>query len=633
MNLVPASKFLRVHSSRRFPCLFAVAMMAAALAAAENPAPVDQEVEALRAQVNGLYGEKKFAEALAPGEQLLEVRKRKLGPEHLDVARTLNFLGSVHENLKQYPEAEKLYREALAMREKLAGADSPLVAESCTALGWMLKDSKRGEAEILLRRTLEIREKAPGSRPEEIVWALRNLGEVIYLGGEYGRAEGLLERALAMWRQLEHSDRADLRRIATKLDAAQFNLQHWRQRVELSRRMAEEEEALTAPNAAEAGEWWWRCAVSMRFLQQYAEAVPVFEKSLAHFEPALGKESYPVSTVLLDLGYTLIALERFPEARPCFERAAAIRQKLDSDLKTVGAISEAKFYAAWCDFKLGSFEEAEARLRDAAALDEKAGNLTYCRKCWDQLLTVLDTARIDARKAEAMEKLLSLEERISGATSDPTLRRVETLAAWLESRGDGAKAHPLRARWAAARPPWAPPLHLIEWTGTSGDLEAKGLFGFPQSEARMLEDAPDFRVSAWSNEEWLVFQSLWRDDGDDTVVEAPDGREKCDTSFVVLDLGGDGKLTPDVDRFYMLNLDPLRPGVNGMDTVTETTFKVFSETGARGAIRYVRVERGAIWRIDTIAIPLAELKTGAGAVPRVLFHATSSRPALSRCCA
>ena len=64
----------------------------------------------------------------------LAIREKALGPDHPDVAKSLNNLAVLYDNEGRYAEAEPLYKRALAIREKALGPDHPDVAISLNNL-------------------------------------------------------------------------------------------------------------------------------------------------------------------------------------------------------------------------------------------------------------------------------------------------------------------------------------------------------------------------------------------------------------------------------------------------------------------------------------------------------------------
>jgi tetratricopeptide (TPR) repeat protein len=67
-------------------------------------------------------------------KRALSIQEKALGPDHLDVAATLNALGVVYYQLHRFAEAEPLLKRAQAIREKALGPDDLLVAASLNDL-------------------------------------------------------------------------------------------------------------------------------------------------------------------------------------------------------------------------------------------------------------------------------------------------------------------------------------------------------------------------------------------------------------------------------------------------------------------------------------------------------------------
>ena len=64
----------------------------------------------------------------------LAIREKALGPDHPDVAGSLNNLAVLYHDQGRYAEAEPLYKRSLAIEEKALGPDHPDVATSLNNL-------------------------------------------------------------------------------------------------------------------------------------------------------------------------------------------------------------------------------------------------------------------------------------------------------------------------------------------------------------------------------------------------------------------------------------------------------------------------------------------------------------------
>ena len=69
-----------------------------------------------------------YAAAEKPLRRSLMINEKVLGPEHPDVASSLNNLAELYRAQGKYAEAEPLYKRSLAIREKVLGPEHPDVA-------------------------------------------------------------------------------------------------------------------------------------------------------------------------------------------------------------------------------------------------------------------------------------------------------------------------------------------------------------------------------------------------------------------------------------------------------------------------------------------------------------------------
>ena len=70
----------------------------------------------------------KYAEAAPLYRRSLAISEKALGPEHPDVALSLNNLALLYQTQGNYAEAAPLYRRSLAISEKALGPEHPSLA-------------------------------------------------------------------------------------------------------------------------------------------------------------------------------------------------------------------------------------------------------------------------------------------------------------------------------------------------------------------------------------------------------------------------------------------------------------------------------------------------------------------------
>ena len=118
------------------------------------PAVVDDPAH----QLGGAQGN--YAEAAPLLQRSLAIREKALGPEHPDVATSLNNLAGLYQAQGNYAEAAPLFQRSLAIWEKALGPEHPDVALSLNNLAELYRaQGNYAEAAPLLQRSLAIWEK------------------------------------------------------------------------------------------------------------------------------------------------------------------------------------------------------------------------------------------------------------------------------------------------------------------------------------------------------------------------------------------------------------------------------------------------------------------------------------------
>src|SRR5262245_30851500 len=141
-----------------------------------------------------------YAKAEPPHQRALAIWEKALGPEHPNVATSLNNLAGLHNTKGDYAKAEPLFQRALAIREKVLGPEHPDVANSLNNLAGLYNaKGDYAKAEPLFQRALAIREKTLGPENQNVASSLNNLALLYNAKGDNAKAEPLLQRALAIW--------------------------------------------------------------------------------------------------------------------------------------------------------------------------------------------------------------------------------------------------------------------------------------------------------------------------------------------------------------------------------------------------------------------------------------------------
>jgi tetratricopeptide (TPR) repeat protein len=126
-----------------------------------------------------LCREGKSAEAIKIVEKSVETAENTFGPEHSNVAVSLNFLAELYRSEGKYAETEVLYKRSLVITEKALGPDHPDLAAALNNLAEFYREQgKYAEAEPLYKRALPIYVKALGADHPVVTETLNNLTQM-----------------------------------------------------------------------------------------------------------------------------------------------------------------------------------------------------------------------------------------------------------------------------------------------------------------------------------------------------------------------------------------------------------------------------------------------------------------------
>lgn len=350
----------------------------------------------------GLYGS-----AVPLARQALERRRALAGsaaPDDLEVAVSLDNLAEALTQIAEYEEAERHLRESLDIRRRVLGAQHPDVARTLTLLADVLVFRGRFEdAQPVVEEALRIRRAAYAGPHARVAESIGDLGVIYGQRGDFGQAVERLTEAVAMQRELHAGPHPDLAEAINNLAWAYRGANDtataeplYREALAMNRQLlgdahptlaaglnnlgfvheaqgeyasaeAAYREAL-AMNRKLLGDSHPMIAVNLSNLAfvLYAEgkreeAIGQLRESLAMNRRELGDEHPTVAGGAASLGYWLIVEGRLDEAGRLLDESLAIRRKVFGD----GHVQVARTMTLYANLLLARRDYVGAR--DAAA--------------------------------------------------------------------------------------------------------------------------------------------------------------------------------------------------------------------------------------------------------------------------
>jgi len=247
-----------------------------------------------------LYDDKgEYAKAEPLYQRALAIREKILGPEHLDVALSLRNLASHYDDKGEYAKALPLSQRALVISEKILGPEHPGVAEELNMLSLLYYSmGDYAKAELLSRRALKIKELVYGPKHPDVAMVLTNLANLHDAKGEYGKAEPLYQRVLAIYEQMyvsPHPDVADALDNLADHSREQGNYAKAEPLLQRALMIREQSLGATHPDVAIS---LYNLAELYRTQSDYAKAEPLYQRALAIWEQRLGPNHPDVADAL-----------------------------------------------------------------------------------------------------------------------------------------------------------------------------------------------------------------------------------------------------------------------------------------------------------------------------------------------
>jgi serine/threonine protein kinase/tetratricopeptide (TPR) repeat protein len=295
-------------------------------------------------------------------EEALRVREQLHGPNHIEVAETVNSLGGIALTRGEIAAADRHFARALSIAERAEPRDPAIVTRGLTGLAgvrtregryaeaeslYVLARAVSGrtesstaadlalglatvyyyqnrlaEAEPLFREHLQIEERTLGADHPRVAGTLSNLGGVYFDLGRYEEALPLYERARVIYENTFGESHPDLAIILTNIAEVHWQQRRYRQAERLFRRALEMTRGVTAEASPPRATTLNGLAGVLRDQQRYEEAEPLYREALAIRE----RTNHPMlTTTLRDYAKLLSATGRREEASALEARAADLR--------------------------------------------------------------------------------------------------------------------------------------------------------------------------------------------------------------------------------------------------------------------------------------------------------------------
>jgi CHAT domain-containing protein/tetratricopeptide (TPR) repeat protein len=281
----------------------------------------------------------RYADALRPAEQMLDIYRRLLGPEHTYVAVAANRYGQLLSRAARYADAEAQFREALRIVLKVVGEDHPATAALYGNLALSLeRQGKYVEARRLLEDDLKISIRLRGERNPATGVTYNNVASLLDRQALFGDAEKLYRKAVDILRAAGDEERD---KLATACNNLALNLQHqgrYDEAEPLYREALEIRLKVLGADHPDTGEVNMNFATFREAQGDIAAAETLYRDTLRTYRKAYGPDHPYTAWALNNLGVNLDKQLKHAAAEERLREALAIMLRAPGDQSQAVAV-------------------------------------------------------------------------------------------------------------------------------------------------------------------------------------------------------------------------------------------------------------------------------------------------------
>jgi tetratricopeptide (TPR) repeat protein len=297
----------------------------------------------------------RYPEAEREYRAALALRRSAPGGHDADLASSEADLAEQLTFEDKLPEAETLQRDALRLRTKVFGPDDPAVAASLSDLAITVRrEGKLQQAETLVRQALAIDLKS--HRVEDVSMDENNLGVILRFEKRPAEAEAMLRQSLAIHMQAAGPENASTALTMNQLSYALHDEGKLAEAEEYARKSLATSRRTEGNEHPDVAVGLNHLATLLRDEGKLDEAESMFRQALAVAQHAWGADQTDTAKIETNLGDLLAKRGQLAEAERLLREGLRSREKVlppghpdifDSDAKLGGVLAqEGRFEAA-----------------------------------------------------------------------------------------------------------------------------------------------------------------------------------------------------------------------------------------------------------------------------------------------
>jgi eukaryotic-like serine/threonine-protein kinase len=258
-------------------------------------------------------------------QRALAIRTASQGVSHPDVINTMAAIAALRYGQGRLAAAESLYTTVIAL-DSVNGADNASRGRYLRGFGTVVwQQGRYPEAERLFRRALDIQQRVLGSDHPDVGGTLNNLGGLYYQQHEYQRALESYEQARPVLEKSLGPKHPTVVFLASNIGETLWKLKQYAQAEPMLRQALTTKEEVMPANDASISITLHALAGVLRDQRRFREAEPIYRRALAMREKTATTNPRPAQETLRDFAELMRQSARTAEADRLTARADALQ--------------------------------------------------------------------------------------------------------------------------------------------------------------------------------------------------------------------------------------------------------------------------------------------------------------------
>jgi tetratricopeptide (TPR) repeat protein len=336
-------------------------------------AHADDRIRSLLANNIGVlrFAEDRQDDALASYRESLALRERLFGADSPFVAASYDNIGLVEDAKGDTDQGTIDHKRALAIDEAALGSMHPLVGTTLGNLATSLTNAGRyDEAMPIAKRALAIKQAAYGPETTLVAMAWTLIGNLEYFAGHYPQAADIFRKVIAIKVKTMNGKHPSIAASMTNLANVLERMGKYDEARHMQRDALEMKFQLLPRDHSDVAHSYASIAQLDLDVHDYARARDGFDKARTIFTKALGADSLHVATTWNGSADAEIGLHHIDAAIADYEQALAIRDRNKLDAVDRGETRVGLATAIW---DKGDHARARTLATEAQQLFAEAG--------------------------------------------------------------------------------------------------------------------------------------------------------------------------------------------------------------------------------------------------------------------